>query len=235
MYNARIEAFRAEETLSGFQAMTPASADLKRFCRKQVAEMIQRAGVEFGIDGAPIAIDETRLAVDGYPNIWEAIRAGVVPDLDRFWNLLRDTYEADGPEKAEQQMAATLVRAFGLASSSAVRRSTAFVRLKLIAISETVSDASLPSRQLHFGSLEPVSQAFAALAVFARRNGHAVLASCLAQFHPADVFESQQRRTFPGLDVIQYNEYWELRFATPVADTLLAFVQRHVGISPQSA
>ncbi|AAP86064.1 Transposase (plasmid) [Cupriavidus necator H16] len=235
MYNARIEAFRAEETLSGFQAMTPASADLKRFCRKQVAEMIQRAGVEFGIDGAPIAIDETRLAVDGYPNIWEAIRAGVVPDLDRFWNLLRDTYEADGPEKAEQQMAATLVRAFGLASSSAVRRSTVFVRLKLIAISETVSDASRPSRQLHFGSLEPVTQAFAALAVFARRNGHAVLASCLAQFHPADVFESQQRRTFPGLDVIQYNEYWELRFATPVADTLLAFVQRHVGISPQSA
>ncbi|MBF6989349.1 hypothetical protein [Cupriavidus sp. IK-TO18] len=235
MYNSRIEAFRAGETLAGAQALAPASAELKRFCRKQVAELIQRAGVEFGIEGAPIAIDETRLPIDGYPNIWEAIRAGVVPDLDRFWNLLRETYETDGPAKAERQTAATLVRAFGLASSSAVRRSTAFVRLKLIAISETVSDASRPSRQLHFGSLEPVTQAFAALAVFARRNGHAVLASCLAQFHPADVFESQQRRTFPGLDVIQYNEYWELRFATPVADTLLAFVQRHAGISPQSA
>ncbi|GLC97743.1 hypothetical protein Tamer19_71520 [Cupriavidus sp. TA19] len=83
--------------------------------------------------------------------------------------------------------------------------------------------------------MEPVTQAFAALAVFARRNGQAVLASCFAQLHPADVFESQQRRTFPGLDVIQYNEYWELRFATPVADTLLAVVQRHTVISPQSA
>ncbi|MGH8789394.1 MAG: hypothetical protein ACREYA_30515 [Cupriavidus necator] len=235
MYNARIEAFCALETLAGAQAMAPASAELKRFCRKQVAEIIQRAGVEFGIDGASVAIDETRIPIDGYPNIWEAIRAGVVPDLDRFWNLLRETYEADGPAKAEWQTATTLLRAFGLASSSAVRRSTAFVRLKLIAISETVSDASRPSRQLHFGSLEPVSQAFAALAVFARRNGHAVLASCLAQFHPADVFESQQRRTFPGLDVIQYNDYWELRFATPLADTLLAFVQRHVGIAPQFA
>lgn len=235
MYNARIEAFRAGETLAGAEAIAPAPAELKRFCRKQVVEIIQRAGVEFGIHGAPIAIDETRMPVGGYPNIWEAIRAGVVPDLDRFWNLLRDTYEADGPAKAERQTAATLFRAFGLGSSSAVRRSAAFVRLKLIAVSETVSDDSRPSRQLHFGSLEPVTQAFAALAVFARRNGHGVLATCLAQFHPADVFESQQRRTFPGLDVVQYNEYWELRFATPVADTLLVFVQRHAGISPQSA
>ncbi|WP_367395310.1 hypothetical protein [Cupriavidus sp. Agwp_2] len=132
--------------------MAPSSADLKRFCRKQVAEIIQRAGVEFGIDGAPIAIDETRLPIDDYPNIWEAIRAGVVPDLDRFWNLLRETYEADGPAKAVWQTAATLVRAFGVASSSAVRRSTVFVRLKLVAISQTVSYASRPSRQLHFGS-----------------------------------------------------------------------------------
>lgn len=232
MYNARIEAFHAREKLAGAQAFAPAPAELKRFCRKQVAEIIQRAA---GIDGAPIAIDETRMSIDGYPNIWEAIRAGFVPDLDRFWNLLRETYEADGPAKAERQTAATLFHAFGLASSSAVRRSTAFVRLKLIAISEMVSDTSRPSRQLHFGSLQPVSQAFAALVVFARRNGHVVLASCLAQFHPADVFESQQRRTFPGLDVIQYNEYWELRFATPVADTLLAFVRRHTVISPQSA
>lgn len=235
MYNARIEAFRAGETAGGVKALASASIELKRFCRKQVAEIIQRASVEFGLAGAPIAIDETRLPIDGYPNVWEAIRAGVVPDLDRFWNLLRQTYEADGPAKAEQQTAATLFRAFGLASSSAVRRSAAFVRLRLMAVSETVSSATRPSRQLHFGSLEPVTQAFAALAVFARRNGHTVLASCLAQFHPADVFQSQQRRTFPGLDVIQYNDYWELRFATPVADTLLAFVQRHVGIAPQFA
>ncbi len=121
MYNARIEAFRAGETLAGAQAMAPASTDLKRFCRKQVAEIIQRASVEFGIDGAPIAIDETRLPIGGYPNIWEAIRASVVPDLDRFWDLLRETYEADGPAKAERQTAATLVRAFGRAPLHCLR------------------------------------------------------------------------------------------------------------------
>ncbi|MDK3022903.1 hypothetical protein QO239_09900 [Cupriavidus taiwanensis] len=235
MYNARIGAFRARETAAGAQPIGPASAELKRFCRKQVAEIIQRAGIEFGIAGAPIAIDETRLPIDGYPNIWEAIRAGVVPDLDRFWNLLRKTYEADGPARAELQTATTLARAFGLASSSAVRRSAAFVRLRLMAVSETVSSATQPMRQLHFGSLEPVTQAFAALAVFARSNGHTELASCLAQFHPADEFLWLQRRTFPGLDVIHYNEHWELRFAAPLADALLAFVQRHVGISLQFA
>jgi hypothetical protein len=126
-----------------------------------------------------------------------------VPDLDHFWEVLRATYEATGPAIAEQQTAATLCRAFGLASSTAVRRSAAVVRLKLVAVSEAVSSTPRPSRQLHFGSFEPVMQAFAALAVFDRRMGYTPLASCLAQFHLAEVLQSQQRRTFTGLDVIQ--------------------------------
>ncbi|RDK06085.1 hypothetical protein [Cupriavidus lacunae] len=215
-YNPRIEAFLATQAVvADAKSFTSVSLELKRFCRKQVAEIIQRASVDFGLFGAPIQIDETRIPVDGHPNIWEAIAAGLVPDLDHFREILRATYEANGPAIAEQQTAVTLCRAFGLASIMAERRSVTVVRLKLVAISESVCSATRPSRQLHFGSFEPVTQAFTALAVFARRMGYTSLATCLA--------------------VIQYNEYWELRLAKPITDTLIAFVQQHAGTSPQSA
>ncbi|BDB30123.1 MULTISPECIES: hypothetical protein [Cupriavidus] len=71
--------------------------------------------------------------------------------------------------------------------------------------------------------------AFFALAVFARCMSHAPLASCLARCHASDPFQPQQRQTLPGLNNIQLNEYWELRFALPIAGTLLAFVQQQAG------
>ncbi len=41
---------------------------------------------------------------------------------------------------------------------------------------------------------------------------------------------AQRRRTFPELDVVQFNEYWELRFDVALADRLMQFVSQHAGI-----
>ena len=106
MYNALVEAFRAAQAASaeafarirtlaaqaGAEAVVPLHVDhpgeFRRFLRRLVASLIDRASNEFGIAGAPVSIDETRIPVNGYPNIWEAIRAGETPDLDRYWRVL---------------------------------------------------------------------------------------------------------------------------------------------------
>jgi hypothetical protein len=54
------------------------------------------------------------------------------------------------------------------------------------------------------------------------------LAGCLRQFDHGEPFAPQQRRTFPGLDVVQYNEYWELRFTLSLGERLLAFVAQYL-------
>ncbi|SPS02257.1 conserved hypothetical protein [Cupriavidus taiwanensis] len=69
--------------------------------------------------------------------------------------------------------------------------------------------------------------ALLALAAYAQDAGELALAGCLRQFDHGEVFAAQQRRTFPGLDVLQYNEYWELRFAARLGEGLLAFVAQH--------
>lgn len=177
MYNSLVEAFRAAQDASAeafarvsmlasqFGAESAIVAlpvdhanEYRRFLRRLVASLIDRAGNEFGIAGAPVSIDETRIPVNGYPNIWEALRAGETPDLDRYWRVLTQRYEHRGRALAYRQVAQTLAAALELD--------------------------------------EP--------------------------------FAPQQRRTFPGLDVVQYNEYWELRFAAPLGERLLAFVAQHL-------
>ncbi|MDW3688487.1 hypothetical protein RA280_43565 [Cupriavidus sp. CV2] len=223
MYNELIQAFlRASATIE--------PAGFKKFYRRLVVHMIEQASIQFGIAGMPLAIDETRIPVAGHPNIWEAIRAGVTPDLDQFWSLLRDTYEEKGTAIAYRQAASTLVAALGLTHPAAVRRSSKIVRLRLEADSEAVAMAARPSRRLRANCREPVGAAIAALAVFAQEAGAGPLARCLRQFEYGEVFLAQQRRTFPEVDVIQFNEYWELRFNRPLAEQLLQLVSRHAGL-----
>lgn len=115
MYNSLVEAFRAAQAASAEafarvgvlasqvgadSAIVPLPVDhageYRRFLRRLVASLIDRAGNEFGIAGAPVSIDETRIPVGGYPNIWEALRAGETPDLDRYWRVLTQRYEHRG-------------------------------------------------------------------------------------------------------------------------------------------
>lgn len=72
-----------------------------------------------------------------------------------------------------------------------------------------------------------VQTALLSLAAYAKDSGDAALAGCLRQFDHGEVFLAQQRRTFPGLDILQYNEYWELRFAAPIGEGLLQFIAQH--------
>jgi hypothetical protein len=174
------------------------------------ASLIDRAGNEFGIAGAPVSIDETRIPVSGYPNIWEALRAGETPDLDRYWRVLTQRYEHRGRALAYRQVA-DAGRSARVGRANAVRRFTTVVRLRLNASSEP--SAVRPLRRVAADAHAEVRAALLALAAFAQDAGEPALAGCLRQFDHGEPFAPQQRRTFPGLDVVQYNGYWELRFS----------------------
>lgn len=60
MYNALIQTFLRASSSTG-------PAETKRFCRRLMATMIERASIQFGVPDMPLAIDETRIAVSGYP------------------------------------------------------------------------------------------------------------------------------------------------------------------------
>ncbi|EKZ99034.1 hypothetical protein ACUXQ2_006231 [Cupriavidus metallidurans] len=245
MYNALVEAFRAAQVasadaiarVSALAAQAGAEAlvvplhvdhpgEFRRFLRCLVASLIDRASNEFGIAGAPVSIDETRIPVNGYPNIWEAIRAGETPDLDRYWRVLAERYEHCGRALACRQVAKTLAASLQLDSPNAVRRFTKVMRLRLKAPSLTT--VVRPMRRIAVEAHAEVRAALLALAAFAQDAGEPALAGCLRQFDHGEAFGPQQRRTFPGLDVLQYNEYWELRFSAALGERLLAFVDQHL-------
>ncbi|MFJ4291278.1 hypothetical protein ACIP1U_16065 [Cupriavidus sp. NPDC089707] len=251
MYNALVEAFRSAQVAS-FDAYERVSAlaaqvsdaaivpvpvdqagDFRRFLRRLVASLIDRASNEFGIEGAPVCIDETRIPVNGHPNVWEAIRAGETPHLDRYWRVLAERYQASGRALAYRQVAETLAAALQLDQPNAVRRHAKVVRLRLKAPSLPVA-AARPSRRVAADAHADLRAALLALATYAQDAGEPALAGCLRQFDHGEVFAAQQRRTFPGLDVLQYNEYWELRFAAPLGERLLAFVAQYL-IEPAAA
>lgn len=246
MYNALVEAFRSAQNASlvAFEqarllatavradaSIVPLPVDqageVRRFLRRVVASLLDRASTEFGVEGAPVCIDETRIPVNGHPNIWEAIRAGDTPDLDRYWRVLAERYQAGGRALAYRQIAQTLATTLQLDQPKAVRRHAKVVRLRLNAPSVPV-DAARPSRRVAPEAHAEVRASLLALAAYARAAGEPALAGCLRQFDHGEVFVAQQRRTFPGLDVLQFNEYWELRFTAPVGEGLLAFVAQHL-------
>lgn len=251
MYNALVEAFQAAQaaSLSAFERVSALAAqvrvadavapqpvdkadEFRRFLRRVVASLIDRASNEFGIEGAPVCIDETRIPVNGYPNIWEAIRAGETPDLDRYWRVLAERYETHGRAMAYRQVAETLSKALQLDQPNAVRRHARVTRLRLKAPSLPVA-AARPSRRVMAEEHGELRAGLLALAAYAQDAGEPALAGCLRQFDHGEVFAAQQRRTFPGLDVLQYNEYWELRFSAALGERLLAFVAQH--LSEQAA
>lgn len=246
MYNALVEAFRSAQdvSLGAFEqvgvlaAQVRANAlvvplpvdqpgDFRRFLRRLVTLLIHRASNEFGIDGAPVCIDETRIPVNGHPNIWEAIRAGETPDLDRYWRVLAEKYQTRGRALAYRQVAQTLANALQLDEPNAVRRHAKVVRLRLKAPSVPVS-AARPSRRVAADAHADLRAGLMALAAYAQDAGEPALAGCLRQFDHGEVFAAQQRRTFPGLDVLQYNEYWELRSSAALGERLLPFVAQHL-------
>ncbi|CAG9180371.1 hypothetical protein LMG23992_04225 [Cupriavidus laharis] len=223
MYNALIQKFLRASPSNG-------PAETKKFCRRLVANMIERASIQFGVPDMPLAIDETRIAVAGYPNIREAIGAGITPDLDRFWDLLSETYEPTGVAMAYRQAATTLVDGLHLTHPSSICRTARTARMRLLAESESAATDGRPFRRLTPVSLEPVGAVVASLVIAARQAGAWPLAGCLRQFDYGEPFLAQRRRTFPELDVVQFNEYWEFRFDVALADRLMQFVSQHAGI-----
>ncbi len=65
------------------------------------------------------------------------------------------------------------------------------------------------------------------LAAAAEIGGHQATAASLRQFQLSQGFVTPQRRTFPELDVVQFNTRWEFRLSHCLWDTVSGFLQEH--------
>lgn len=79
-------------------------------------------------------------------------------------------------------------------------------------------------RWLCGGEVAEVKRVVAALAVFAKRAGQPAMAACLNEFRVDAPFLSPQRRAFPGVEIRQFNEQWEIRLQRELAERLALIV-----------
>lgn len=197
--------------------------------RRLVTKIVAKASDCFGPVGVPLAIDETRILLDGERNVWQMIDAGAEPDLDYFWRLLEANYGSQGQKIAYGQAVAILERAFGFDENFRINRTATQVILRTKMES---CEAKLAGRErtLCDWSEKPAREVMEAMIAFATWADYAPLAACLRQFPLSETFVTPQRRTFPHLDIVQYNVHWEFRVSHEAWDRLWRFVDQHTTV-----
>ncbi|MCY0858641.1 hypothetical protein [Cupriavidus sp. D39] len=200
--------------------------ELFGFYKRLVTKMVAKASEQFAPPEAPLAIDETRLLLDGKHNVWDLIEMGREPDLDVLWGLLVQVYSQEGARVAYKQAAAVLVNAFGACETLPVKCTRGVAILRADLLSEVV-DTATHTRRLLPAAAHEAGRLFLSLAAAAEIGGHQATAASLRQFQLSQSFVTPQRRTFPELDVVQFNTRWKFRLSHCLWDSVSGFLQEH--------
>ncbi|MCY0852448.1 hypothetical protein [Cupriavidus sp. D39] len=201
--------------------------ELFGFYKRLVTKMVARASERFAPPEAPLAIDETRLLLDGRNNVWDLIEMGREPDLDVLWGLLVQVYSQEGTKLAYRQAAMVLVNAFGAHETLPIKRTRAVAIVRADLLSEVV-DTETHARRLALAAAHEAGRLFQSLAAAAEIGGHKATAMGLRQFQLSQSFVTPQRRTFPEVDVTQFNTRWEFRLSHCLWDSLSGFMREHL-------
>ncbi|SDD58223.1 hypothetical protein SAMN05216345_111134 [Cupriavidus sp. YR651] len=188
----------------------------RAFLKRLTANVVDKASLQLGR-----RVDETRVFLSGHRNVWLIIDAGEIPDLDKLWHAL----VASDSQPVAVDHAANLLR--GAFSDNAVlsmrlTRSNGIIRLA--AVSEPAAGQPSGMRWLRAGAIERARLVVIALAVFAKHYGKLALAACLREFRVDASFVPTQRRQFPGAEIRQFNEHWEIRLHRELAESLARFI-----------
>ena len=188
----------------------------RAFLKRITANLVDKASMQLGH-----RVDETRVFLDGPRNVWQIIDAGEIPDLDKLWQEM----VAPTMQPVAVEHAANLLRgAFADNAVLSMRLTRETGVLRLSATSEPAAGQQPGMRWLRAGSVERARLVVTALAVFAKHSGELPLAACLHEFRVDASFAPTQRRLFPGAEIRQFNEHWEIRLNRDLAVRLAQFV-----------
>lgn len=188
----------------------------RAFLKRMTANLVDKASLQLGH-----RVDETRICLDGPHNVWQVIDAGDIPDLDRLWHELLGR----AAQPVAVHHAAELLReAFADNSVLGMRMTREAGILRLAAASEPAAGQPHGLRWLRAGAIERARMVVTSLAVFAKDAGELPLAACLQAFRVDASFAPTQRRPFPGAEIRQFKEYWEIRLRRDLAVRLAQFV-----------
>ncbi|MEN7527639.1 MULTISPECIES: hypothetical protein [unclassified Cupriavidus] len=188
----------------------------RAFLKRLAANLVDKASTQIGE-----RVDETRVQLDGPRNVWQVIDAGQIPDLDKLWHVLVASKAQPLPI---EQAVSVLRSAFADNTNLSMRLTRQLGILRLAAPSEPAAGHTPGMRWLCAGAVDRVNLVLTGLAVFAKRSGELAMAACLSEFRVDAPFVSPQRRAFPGVEIRQFNEQWEIRLHRELAERLAQFV-----------
>ena len=188
----------------------------RAFLKRLTANLVDKASSQLGE-----RVDETRVSLEGTRNVWQVIDAGQIPDLDKLWHVLVARTAAP---MAVVEAASVLRRAFSDHAGLSMRLTRQLGILRLAAQSEPAAGQAGGVRWVCGGAGAGGERVLAALAALPPRAGQPAMAACLNEFRADAPFVSPQRRAFPGVEIRQFNEQWEIRLHRELAERLAQFV-----------
>ncbi|MFP3645874.1 hypothetical protein [Paraburkholderia hospita] len=212
--------YRATESRADYKT----ERELSDFCGRLAHVLVTKAIAQFSPPGGRLEINEDKELENASVDIRGALRAGKCPDFDAFWSHLERTFSGDAGKRIGLiQAAKLLIDGFGIRPNSEIKRTTSAIVLEGRIWSEACFGSSL--RKATYHSQSTVAGLMRGLAAFASHAGFDALASVLAHGRLLDYqYETREKVSFQGLDIVMFNEKWQFKFSHQVGDALSLFI-----------
>ena len=201
--------------------------ELSDFCTRLTHVMVGEAVRRFSPPGGRLEIKDEHELANASIDISGALRAGKCPDFDAFWAHLERTFSGDAGKRIGLVQAAKLViDGFGLRQESEIKRTSSAIVLDARIWSEPVFRSS--ARKATYHSSTTAAGLIRGLAAFASNAGFDPLSAQLTRGHLVDYhFNTREKVSLDGLDIVMFNEKWQFKFAHQVGDALSLFVSEY--------
>jgi hypothetical protein len=212
--------YRATETRADYRT----DKELSEFCSRLSHVLVSEAIRRFSPVGGKLEIDSNKELNNASVDINGALRANRCPDFDAFWAHLERTYSGDAGRRIGLVQAAKLViDGFSIKPQSEIKRTASAIVLEARIWSEPCYRSS--ARKATYHSQSGAAGLLRGLGAFAGHAGFDPLASSLVNGRLVDYeFETREKVSLPGLDIVMFNEKWQFKFSHQVGDALSLFV-----------
>jgi hypothetical protein len=222
--DARLEHYVAMQIRSDYVTEN----ELKGFCQRLVSRLVVEASQQFAPAGGKLDINQAHEADLFGLNVDADLTDGRLPDLDGFWRHLETRFSGDaGREVAFAQAAKAIIDGFWLRPSTEIKRTSSAVVLEK-RVSSEISFRTNGRREVTYSSQTHVANTRQGLGTFAGKHGFSPLAHHLKHFYVSNLqFETREKCSFPGLDIVMFNDKWQFKFSHQVGDALSLFISEY--------
>lgn len=212
--------YRAAESRSEYKT----ERELSDFCNRLSHVLVSEAVRRFSPPGGRLEIDDSKELANASIDIHGALRAGKCPDFDAFWAHLERTYSGEAGKRIGLMQAAKLIiNGFNIRPDSEIKRTSSAIVLEARIWSEPVHRSS--ARKATYQSQQTAACIMRGLSAFAGHAGFDVLSVELNHGRLVDYhFETREKVSLHGLDVVMFNEKWQFKFSHQVGDALSLFI-----------